>query len=242
MKMDDPWAVLGLQPGATKDQVRSAWHAVANREHPDRGGDPERFRLAKAAFDFLSQVAPEEPAPQATGPVGPTSPGPVPPRQTPSPLPRIPLREPTWLERLAPFGLAATALRAACFPARCVSFFAATIGGGLVPRKSRSALRAVPLGLMLWPLSACVTLLFWLAAAMAANMVDPSGTVAFALALLAACWWLSLTRHFVVAVVRRVRAAWVGYWGLEGREARQARRDATEMYCRWTYWDMDPYH
>lgn len=49
-----PYEVLGLARDATPEQVRSAWRAACLRHHPDRGGDPERFREALAAFELLS--------------------------------------------------------------------------------------------------------------------------------------------------------------------------------------------
>jgi len=42
----DPYAVLGLLPGATLDEVRSAWRRLAAENHPDRmtqRGAPEAF-------------------------------------------------------------------------------------------------------------------------------------------------------------------------------------------------------
>ena len=45
--------VLGLQSGATRQQVKQAWRAAAQAHHPDRGGDPVRFRQAEEAFRLL---------------------------------------------------------------------------------------------------------------------------------------------------------------------------------------------
>ena len=54
---DDPFAVLGLDPGAdlTDDDVRAAWRRVAAATHPDRGdgGTPETFAIAAAAYADL---------------------------------------------------------------------------------------------------------------------------------------------------------------------------------------------
>lgn len=49
----DPWAVLGLSPGASADDVARAWRALAARHHPDAGGDPVRFRELAAARDAI---------------------------------------------------------------------------------------------------------------------------------------------------------------------------------------------
>jgi hypothetical protein len=56
----DPYAVLGLQPGASPDEVARAYRALAKRWHPDRGGgaDAER-RMAEinGAYDLLRAAA-----------------------------------------------------------------------------------------------------------------------------------------------------------------------------------------
>jgi len=47
---DDPYAVLGLLPGATMDEVRRAWRRLAAENHPDRmterGAPPEFVAIA----------------------------------------------------------------------------------------------------------------------------------------------------------------------------------------------------
>jgi curved DNA-binding protein CbpA len=43
----DPHAVLGVEPGASPDEIKVAWRALARRHHPDlTGDDPEAARLA----------------------------------------------------------------------------------------------------------------------------------------------------------------------------------------------------
>jgi DnaJ like chaperone protein len=48
---DDPYVVLGLQPGADKDAVRAAYRALVKQYHPDRhlaeGTPPEFIRVAE---------------------------------------------------------------------------------------------------------------------------------------------------------------------------------------------------
>lgn len=48
---DDPYAVLGLLPGASMDEVRQAWRRVAADNHPDtmlsRGAPPEFVAIAR---------------------------------------------------------------------------------------------------------------------------------------------------------------------------------------------------
>lgn len=53
---DDPWVVLGLEPGASPHAVAQAWRRLAAGSHPDVGGDPARFRRLAAARDELVVV------------------------------------------------------------------------------------------------------------------------------------------------------------------------------------------
>ncbi len=54
----DPFAVLGLRPDATLDEVRSARRRLAAEFHPDHGGDTARMGQINAAFDMvIAQVA-----------------------------------------------------------------------------------------------------------------------------------------------------------------------------------------
>jgi DnaJ domain len=77
----DPYAVLGISPEATLDEVRSARRKLAAKFHPDHGGDPVRMGEINVAFDtivlrLLHPVAAEpEAAPE------PPTPGPTPQRR-----------------------------------------------------------------------------------------------------------------------------------------------------------------
>ncbi|HET6507301.1 MAG TPA: J domain-containing protein [Baekduia sp.] len=53
----DPHAVLGLDPGATPDEVQRAYRALAKRFHPDRAGgaDGELMISINAAYDLLRE-------------------------------------------------------------------------------------------------------------------------------------------------------------------------------------------
>jgi DnaJ like chaperone protein len=48
---DDPYAILGLLPGASMDEVRRAWRRMAAENHPDRmlqrGAPPEFVEIAR---------------------------------------------------------------------------------------------------------------------------------------------------------------------------------------------------
>src|SRR4051794_20162601 len=53
----DPYAALGLEPGASLEEVRRAFRRIAKDTHPDiHGNDPEklaRFREATAAYEQI---------------------------------------------------------------------------------------------------------------------------------------------------------------------------------------------
>jgi hypothetical protein len=55
--MEDPYLVLGLRPGASQQQVRTAFKRLAFQNHPDRNpGDAaaaERFKRIFAAFEAI---------------------------------------------------------------------------------------------------------------------------------------------------------------------------------------------
>ncbi len=54
----DPFAVLGVSPNATLDEVRAARRKLAAQFHPDHGGDPARMGEINVAFDaVVAQLA-----------------------------------------------------------------------------------------------------------------------------------------------------------------------------------------
>jgi DnaJ domain len=66
----DPYAVLGLGPGASPGEVAAAYRRLAKRFHPDRAGERGARRMAEinAAYDQLRDVqAPSEPFVARTG-------------------------------------------------------------------------------------------------------------------------------------------------------------------------------
>jgi len=55
--MDDPeglYADLGVKQDATKEQIVKAFRKRALKEHPDKGGDAEKFKLLAHAYSILS--------------------------------------------------------------------------------------------------------------------------------------------------------------------------------------------
>ncbi|CAA9487686.1 MAG: hypothetical protein AVDCRST_MAG69-1162 [uncultured Solirubrobacteraceae bacterium] len=52
--MSDPYAVLGLRPGATEGEVAVAYRELAKVHHPDRARDDgERMRVINSAYDEI---------------------------------------------------------------------------------------------------------------------------------------------------------------------------------------------
>jgi hypothetical protein len=57
----DPYAVLGVQPGASREEVQAAYRAAAKRWHPDRAGSVEaqaRMAQLNAAWELLRDGPP----------------------------------------------------------------------------------------------------------------------------------------------------------------------------------------
>ena len=54
--MSDPYAVLGLRPGATEGEVAAAYRELAKLHHPDRTADDgARMREVNAAYDAIGR-------------------------------------------------------------------------------------------------------------------------------------------------------------------------------------------
>lgn len=74
----DPFALLGLPPDATAQDVRRTIRDLAKRHHPDRGGDGERMREVNAAAVLaLERIAARGPSGR-----GPSGRGPAPTRRS----------------------------------------------------------------------------------------------------------------------------------------------------------------
>jgi len=59
----DPFAVLGVGPDASPDEVRSARRRLAAEFHPDHGGDTVRMGEINAAFDVVIEQLSHRPSP-----------------------------------------------------------------------------------------------------------------------------------------------------------------------------------
>jgi len=69
--MPDHYAALGVARTATPDEIKRAFRKLASKNHPDKGGDTQKFQEIQAAYDVLGDAAKraqyDNPAPQFAG-------------------------------------------------------------------------------------------------------------------------------------------------------------------------------
>lgn len=76
----DPHKVLGVQPGASADEIKTAYRAAATKYHPDAGGDAWVFQQVQEAYATLTKAPKAEP----TSPPEKKSPQPANPQAKPA--------------------------------------------------------------------------------------------------------------------------------------------------------------
>ena len=52
----NPYEILGLPPTCQDDEIKTAYRNLARQFHPDRGGDPQKFREIQSAYDLIGTV------------------------------------------------------------------------------------------------------------------------------------------------------------------------------------------
>jgi curved DNA-binding protein len=50
----DYYETLGVNKGASQDDIKKAYRSLANKHHPDKGGDQNKFKDISVAYDTLS--------------------------------------------------------------------------------------------------------------------------------------------------------------------------------------------
>ena len=54
--MTDPYSILGVTPGASDPEIKSAYRKLVKEHHPDTGGDGEKFAQINAAYDNIKSA------------------------------------------------------------------------------------------------------------------------------------------------------------------------------------------
>jgi curved DNA-binding protein CbpA len=49
------YAILGLKPTASYDEIRRAYKKLVLKHHPDKGGDQAKFVEVREAFEILTK-------------------------------------------------------------------------------------------------------------------------------------------------------------------------------------------
>ena len=57
MTMKDYYKILGVDKTASQDEIKNAYRRLANKHHPDKGGDQNVFKDISVAYDTLSDSA-----------------------------------------------------------------------------------------------------------------------------------------------------------------------------------------
>src|SRR5579863_9065109 len=50
----DYYEILGITKGASQEEVKKAFHKLAHKYHPDKGGDEKKFKEINEAYQVLS--------------------------------------------------------------------------------------------------------------------------------------------------------------------------------------------
>lgn len=65
-----PFEVLGLPEEASADEVKARWRTLASEHHPDNGGDGDKFKECRKAYEQAYAIASEPKVCGSCGGVG----------------------------------------------------------------------------------------------------------------------------------------------------------------------------
>ena len=51
--MEDFYGVLGVKENATQEEIKKVYRKLVKENHPDKGGDEEKFKKISTAYDVL---------------------------------------------------------------------------------------------------------------------------------------------------------------------------------------------
>ncbi|HXF28720.1 MAG TPA: DnaJ domain-containing protein, partial [Chlamydiales bacterium] len=52
----DYYEILGVTKQASQDEIKKAFHKLAHKYHPDKGGDEKKFKEINEAYQVLSNA------------------------------------------------------------------------------------------------------------------------------------------------------------------------------------------
>lgn len=51
----DKYKILGVDSNSTLEDIKKAYHALAHKHHPDKGGDVKKFIEIKDAYEWINK-------------------------------------------------------------------------------------------------------------------------------------------------------------------------------------------
>ena len=55
--MSDHYSMLEIERSSTPEEIKTAYRKLARKHHPDKGGDPEKFKKISEAYSVLSDIS-----------------------------------------------------------------------------------------------------------------------------------------------------------------------------------------
>ena len=52
----DYYELLGVSKSASQEEIKKAFHKLAHKYHPDKGGDEKKFKVINEAYQVLSDT------------------------------------------------------------------------------------------------------------------------------------------------------------------------------------------